>query len=263
AMSMRYIGETLDIHGGGMENQFPHHESEIAQSEAANEKPFVRYWIHHNMVTVNGQKMGKSLGNFVTLKDAFQDHDPQVIRFALLRTHYRSPMDYSEEALHAAKSGYDRLKTAYEALKRLKPVQESEAKGTEKTLGDLVAKAETDFKAALDDDLNSPRALATAFDLTSEINTLLADSPAFSAPELNQALDFYEKSLGEVLGIHLASGRGASENLEAQLVEFLISLRKSFRTEKLWAQADQVRDGLAALGITLKDSKEETIWSKS
>lgn len=259
-MSMRYIGETIDIHGGGMENQFPHHESEIAQSEAANAKPFVKYWIHNNMVTVSGQKMGKSLGNFVTLKDAFQRHDPRIIRFAILRTHYRSPMDYSEEALHAARSGFERLKTTVEAVKRTKPVDGADAGGM---LKEKVETARTAFEAAMNDDFNTPKALAAAFDLTSEINSALADSAALSAQDLDAAVDFYDTMMGQVLGVDLAGRQAASENLESQLVDLLIELRKSFRDGKLWAQADQVRDGLAALGIELKDSKDGTLWTRS
>lgn len=259
-MSMRYIGETIDIHGGGMENQFPHHECEIAQSEAANDKPFVNYWIHNNMVTVNGQKMGKSLGNFTTMKDAFQRHDPRVIRFAILRTHYRSPMDYSEDALHAARSGYDRMKTAFETLKRTPAAAEE---GAPQPLAESLATARSVFIEAMDDDFNTPRALAAAFDLTAAVNSAMADSKELTAQELADAIDFYEGLVGGVLGVELAGREAQADSLEPQLVELLIELRKSFRDDKLWAQSDQVRDGLTALGITLKDSKEGTRWSRS
>ncbi|MHC4943052.1 MAG: cysteine--tRNA ligase [Planctomycetota bacterium] len=256
-MSMRYIGETLDIHGGGMENQFPHHESEIAQSEAANNKPFVKYWIHNNMVTVEGQKMGKSLGNFTTMKDAFQRHDPRVVRFAILRTHYRSPMDYSEDAMHAARSGFDRMKTAYESLKRVKP--SGSAKGA---LSEKAEARKAEFIAAMDDDFNTPKALAAAFDFTGEVNTILAGTDPTSSADIDTAIQFYEELVGEVLGVDLKGREASGESLEAGLVELLIQIRKALRDEKLWAQADQVRDGLAALGVTLEDSKDGTIWKK-
>ena len=131
AMSMKYLGQTLDIHGGGLENTFPHHECEIAQSEAANELPFVRYWIHNNMVTVNGQKMGKSLGNFITLKDAFKSYHPLTIRFFILTTHYRSPLDYSNEALDAANKGLERMHNTVKNLReRLGYAKDDSTPGT-------------------------------------------------------------------------------------------------------------------------------------
>jgi cysteinyl-tRNA synthetase len=260
AMSMRYIGETLDIHGGGLENQFPHHESEIAQSECATDKPFVRYWIHNNMVTVDGQKMGKSLGNFVTLKDAFQVHDPRVIRFAILRTHYRSNMDYSEEALHAAKSGYQRLKTAYEALKSRSA---SDAEGTlQPALGEKVLAARGRFTAAMDDDFNTPAALAAAFDLTGEVNTALASSDPHGAGDWAGALAFYDELVCGVLGVDFAETGASAESLEPDLIELLLETRRSLRENKLWAEADRIRDQLDELGIGIKDGKDGTAWKK-
>jgi cysteinyl-tRNA synthetase len=260
-MSMRYIGETVDIHGGGLENQFPHHDCEIAQSEAATGKPFVRYWIHNNMLTVDGQKMGKSLGNFVNLKDAFKKHDPKVIRFAMLRSHYRSIMDYSEDALHAARSGYDRMKNAYEALRQ---GEASESK--KEPDSDFIAKvkeAKARFIEAMDDDFNTPAALAAAFDFTGEVNTALSSGGDFSPDNRSEALGFFDELVCGILGVDFIEKEGSSGGLEPGLVELLIQLRKEMREEKLWKLADRLRDGLSDLGIQLKDTPEGTQWKKA
>lgn len=160
AMSMKYLGETFDIHGGGMENQFPHHECEIAQSEAATGKPFVRYWMHNNMVTVNGVKMGKSLGNFTTIKDALQKVSPLVLRFFILQSHYRSTLDFSDAALYAAKAGLDKLHETYARL-----LNAPEGTGVLK-----LKRFEQAFHEAMNDDFNSPVAIAVLFDLAREVN---------------------------------------------------------------------------------------------
>lgn len=261
AMSMRYIGETLDIHGGGMENQFPHHESEIAQSECCTGLLFVRYWIHNNMVTVEGQKMGKSLGNFVTLKDAFKRHDPRVVRFAILRTHYRSPMDYSEDALHASQSGYNRLKTAYEAVKS------REASDGDGEAGDAMkGKAEAAtaaFLAAMDDDFNTPNALAAAFDFTAEINTALSSDQGFTKGDWSVVRSFYEELVCGICGVDFTEQGTASDSLEPGLMDLLVEVRKNLKEKKLWDEADRIRDGLDQLGITVKDTKDGTVWRKT
>jgi len=270
AMSMRYIGDTLDIHGGGLENQFPHHESEIAQSESCTGKLFVKYWLHNNMVTVDGQKMGKSLGNFITLKDAFKRHDPKVIRFAILRGHYRSSMDYSEDALHAAQSGYNRLKTAYNAIKihqaACPEVLEGEALEGPNTqalsIQEKAKNAKAKFLAAMDDDFNAPNALAVAFDFTSEMNTALSSEVTTCAKDWDDAIAFYEDLVVDVLGVDFTEEGTSSDNLESGLMDLMIRIRKSLRDSKQWEAADQVRDGLSDLGVTLKDSKEGTTWKK-
>ena len=258
AMSMRYIGDTLDIHGGGLENQFPHHESEIAQSEAVTGKPFVRYWLHNNMVTVNGQKMGKSLGNFVTLKDAFERHDPAVIRFAILRTHYRSTMDYSEESLHSARSGFDRLRTAYGALKHRLAAAPEGARNPE--FVERVEGFKARFLEAMDDDFNTSAALAAAFDLTAEVNTFLAGSAEPGRDDLEPARVFFDDLVTGVLGVDLAADDTVSDDLVPGLMELFIEVRRGLRENKQWEIADRLRDGLSDLGVTLQDGKEGTSW---
>ncbi|MCX5670800.1 MAG: cysteine--tRNA ligase [Planctomycetota bacterium] len=171
AMSMKYLGESFDIHGGGMENQFPHHEDEIAQAEAATGKPFVRYWLHNNMVTVNGQKMGKSLGNFITLRDAFAKWDPMVLRMFILQSHYRSPLDFSDEALLGAVEGYERLARAYKSL--TEGVLDSTQGAAEEEAVQAIAAIQTQFDQAMDEDFSTPIALGALFDLARETNRLL------------------------------------------------------------------------------------------
>ena len=160
AMSMKYLGESIDIHGGGLENQFPHHECEIAQSEAATDKPFVKYWLHNNMVTVDGQKMGKSLGNFITLKDAFATWRPQVVRFFILQSHYRSTLDFSKAAVDGAGKG---LEKADAAILRLRAMLREGASGSDPSTMDIAAYRSA-FTEAMNDDFNTPRAVAVVFD---------------------------------------------------------------------------------------------------
>jgi cysteinyl-tRNA synthetase len=261
AMSMRYLGESIDIHGGGMENQFPHHDCEIAQSEGATGKPFVKYWMHNNMVTVDGQKMGKSLNNFVNLKDAFRRHRPEVIRFAILRTHYRSTMDYSEEALHAARSGFERLKTAFEAVKGRRA---SDPEGPpDSAFAEKIRSARERFVEAMNDDFNTPKALAAAFDLTAEINGRLAAAGASAAADWSGAAGFYEDMVGGILGVNLSSREAASGDLAPRLIDLLIDIRNTFRAQKDWEGADRIRTGLESLGIVLKDAKEGTAWKRN
>jgi cysteinyl-tRNA synthetase len=171
AMSMKYLGEHFDIHGGGLDNQFPHHECEIAQSEAATGKPFAKYWIHNNLVTVGGQKMSKSLGNFITLKDLFKKFDPLVVRFFILQSHYRSTLDFSEEALQGSKVGYEKLTNAYRNLQNETQKAGLEPR-TERAVFDL-ATPKQHFVEAMDDDFNTPQAIALLFDLVRDLNQLL------------------------------------------------------------------------------------------
>jgi len=168
AMSMKYLGESFDIHGGGIENQFPHHDDEIAQAEAATGKPFVKYWLHNNMVTVGGQKMGKSLGNFITLKDAFAKWDPMVLRLFILQSHYRSPLDFSDEALAAAKEGLERLVRANDAV--IAEALDSKEAPVHPSAESAIETLRSRFFSAMDDDFNTPMALASLFDLAKEAN---------------------------------------------------------------------------------------------
>lgn len=263
AMSMKYLGQTFDIHGGGLENQFPHHECEIAQSECSTGKPFVRYWVHNNMVTVNGQKMGKSLGNFVTLKDAFKKCDPRVVRFFILQSHYRSTLDFSDEALQGAKVGLDKLQNTVRNLSE----EIARATGENRTQDaaiDLMVYDER-FRTAMDDDFNTPQGIAVLFDLSRETNALLSLDNKFSAGSLRAIEDKFREFGGTVLGlVGKESGATTASNVnqEAGLVQLLIDVRTEVRTQKLWALSDKIRDGLKKLAITLEDKKDGTGWKR-
>jgi len=267
-MSMKYLGETFDIHGGGIENVFPHHECEIAQSETANEMPFARYWMHNNMVTVEGQKMGKSLGNFVTLKDAFKLFSPLTIRFFVLNTHYSSPIDYSNEALDAADKGLERLQNTIRNLRERLGLSGNE--GAVAT-GDWKGKLEeykNAFEEAMDEDFNTAEALAVLFNLTREVNNLLNSEEEISEGVLSEIDSFYRIYGGDVLGIvpektvQYDSDDADAYKMEEDLIKALIDTRNELREAKQWEQADKIRDRLSELGIIIEDKKEEVAWRK-
>ncbi len=262
AMSMRYLGETFDIHGGGLENVFPHHECEIAQSESANEKPFVRYWMHNNMVTVGGQKMGKSLGNFVTLKQAFEKYPPMVIRFFILNSHYRSPLDYTEEALQAAANGLEHLLIPAKAVReQLRYAKES---APEEAILEKIQAHKKNFLEALDDDFNTAEALAALFQFSREVNLILSSGQEISRQVLSEIDNFYRTFGEDVLGIiveHLGAAKGKDEGEEA-LVQVLVETRNRLRQAKQWQLADEVRSQLDRLGIILEDKPEGTRWRR-
>ena len=241
AMSLRHLGETLDIHGGGQDLIFPHHENEIAQSEGFTGVLFVNYWLHNGLMQLGEEKMSKSLGILVTVKEALEHFSPDALRLFILSSHYRSPISFSEEGLEAAEKGVERLRQA------------ARGEGTGKKTGVM----DTDtfrqkFIEAMDDDFNSAQALATLFDLAREINR--AHSESFDVEEAQQTL--FE--LASVLGLTL-------EEREVQLdagpfVELLILIRNELRKEKQWQLADRIRSSLKELGIALEDTPQGTIW---
>jgi cysteinyl-tRNA synthetase len=264
AMSMKYLGTTLDIHGGGLENIFPHHECEIAQSEAANKSPFVRYWIHNNMVTVNGQKMGKSLGNFITLKDAFKKFHPLTVRFFILSSHYRSPLDFSNEALDAADKGLDRL---HNTIKNLRERLDSAKDGTAPS--DIYEKLNQYKKAfldSMDEDINTPGAIAVLFDLSKEVNTLLSSGQEINKKCLEDIDKFYQDFGGNILGIipqaFKSEQRGEADALD-NVMRVLIDTRNELRKAKQWQLSDFIRNKLTEIGIALDDKSGITTWKKT
>jgi cysteinyl-tRNA synthetase len=262
AMSMKYLGETFDIHGGGLENQFPHHECEIAQSECSTGKQFVHYWMHHNMVTVDGVKMGKSLGNSSYLRDLFKEFDPMTLRFYLLQSHYRSTTEFKKDAIEAAGMGYGKLLSAYGSLSEA--VGKSEAHPLNEA--ELKHPLVTEFIKEMNDDFNTPKAIAVLYDLAKETNTLLAQEKP-SQPRLEELFRIWEALGGEVLGILPTSeiGYGNSDEKEKNaltaLIEKEIQMRNEARAKKDFAGSDAIRDTLAEAGILLEDSKEGTKWS--
>ena len=262
AMSMKYLGETIDIHGGGMDNQFPHHECEIAQSESLTGKPFVRYWIHNNLVTVKGRKMSKSLGNVILLKTLFKKYDPMVIRFFILQSQYRSTLDFTDEALDGAARGYEKLintvRNVREARSRSAPA------GIDAGPGVDLGRYGAEFMSAMNDDLNTPQAIAVLFDLSHEMNGILAKGGG--NPKLLVEVDaIYSAFGGAILGIipETLESVAPSGAGEADMISFIIGLRSDARAQKLWAFSDKIRDGLLALGVTLEDKKEGTTWHRA
>ncbi len=265
-MATKYLGQPFDIHGGGLENVFPHNECEIAQIEAATGEPFCNYWLLNNMVTVDGVKMGKSLGNAIYIKDLLARYDPMTIRFFVLSSHYRSPTDFSEGALEAASRGLERLaSTVLSVRDRLREA------GGEDADPDWLAKLDgykARFEEAMDDDFNTPRAVATLFDLSREVNTLLNSGQPVMGATLQAIDDLYQTLGSDVLGIRfdgqVPGGPAATDgDLVDGLVRMLIEVRQEARQARDWARADAIRDHLADLGVVLEDGPEGTRWRLS
>jgi cysteinyl-tRNA synthetase len=254
-MSIKYLGEVFDIHGGGMDLLFPHHECEIAQSTAALGKESVRYWIHNNMITINGQKMARSLGNFITLDELFsgnhtlleQAYSPMTIRFFILQAHYRSTVDFSNEALQAAEKGLARLMKAVEILNKLKPSDTS-------TIN--VAELKTKCYEALDDDLNSPVLLSYLFEGAKYINSINDGSEKINKSDLELLKKLYNTFIFDILGlIDETTGKG-DEKLTGDLINVIINLRQEAKNRKDWSASDKIRAELNKLGIIIKDTKD-------
>jgi cysteinyl-tRNA synthetase len=249
AMSSKHLGEHFDIHGGGSDLQFPHHENEIAQSCCANSGKYVNTWIHTGMVQVNKEKMSKSLDNFFTVRDVLKEYDPESVRYFLISGHYRSQLNYSQENLDQARSSLERI---YTALRDVKPI-ECELEGNE-----FVAK----FRKAMDDDFNTPEALPVMFELAKELNRVKESDITYAGQ-----LAFILRTLGEVLGVAQQAPeaflQGGQDDNEVATIEALIVKRNDARANKNWAAADEARDALNTLGVILEDSAGKTTWRKA
>jgi len=260
AMSTKYLGDTLDIHGGGLENIFPHNECELAQSEAVTGKQFARYWILAGSLTVNGVKMSKSLGNFLTIKEALKLYTPEAIRFFILSSHYRGPMDYSRDAMMAAQRGVERLHNTVRVLRAR--AEHAVPSGT----ADLSYIADIDphrdaFVEAMNDDFNTPRAIAALFDFNKEVNALLASEQAVSRGTLAVIDRLYRELGGRVLGIipdDLTQDIGGE--LVGGLMDVILGLRQQYRAARDWDQADLLRRQLAGLGVVIDDRPDGPVW---
>jgi cysteinyl-tRNA synthetase len=259
-MSKKYLGLPFDIHGGGLENIFPHNESEIAQSEAAYGMEFARYWLLNNMVTVGGTKMGKSLGNYTTIRDALSRHSPMTIRFFILNSHYRSPTDFTEAALEAAGRGYERLVGAV-SLTRQKLVDADRGEPPDEAFLAVIQQNKSRFLAAMDDDFNTPQALAVLFDLNKEVNSLLNEGQPVSGGTLKAIDDLYRELGNDILGIIPDKlETSSSAGLENELVQLIADLRAEARARQDWTTADVIRHKLAEIGILMEDRPDGTTW---
>jgi cysteinyl-tRNA synthetase len=259
-MAMKYLGLPFDIHGGGLENIFPHNESEIAQSEAAYGKEFARYWILNNMVTVDGVKMGKSLGNFITIKDALTRHSAMTVRFFILSSHYRSTTDFTEAALEGAGRGYERLVGAVK-LTRERLAREGDGGALDPSFAEVIRAHRERFLAAMDDDFNTPQALAVLFDFSREVNSRLNAATGVSGATLAAIDDLYRQLGGQVLGVIPEQLPAAADSgLTPQLMDILIRLRAEARARKDFATADAIRNELARIGVALDDRPDGTQW---
>ncbi|MDR0511014.1 MAG: cysteine--tRNA ligase [Rikenellaceae bacterium] len=254
AMSVKYLGERFDIHGGGMDLMFPHHECEIAQSVAASGHQAARYWMHNNMITIDGQKMGKSLGNFITLDELFtgshpllaQPYSPMTIRFFILQAHYRSTLDFSNEALQGAERGLDRLMKGVATLRKITPSDDSSV-----DVGEL----ERSYAEAMDDDLNSPMVISALFDWVRTINQLHEGMQRITAADLERLTELVERIVFDILGLRDEKASGA-DNLVAPLVEMILEVRSEAKAARDWAASDRIRNALAAIGVRVKDRKD-------
>ena len=260
AMGTKYLGEEFDIHGGGMDLLFPHHECEIAQSVAAQGHETVRYWMHNNMITINGQKMGKSLGNFITLDEFFtgnhpllqQAYSPMTIRFFILQAHYRSTVDFSNEALQASEKAYNRLMEGWNNLAKITPSATS-------TID--VKELRNKCYEAMNDDLSTPIVISHLFDGVRIINTVLAGNATLSQADLDELRETMRMFMFDILG--LVESKQADNNgneAYAKAIELLLDIRRDAKARKDWATSDLIRDRLGEIGFELKDTKEGTEW---
>ncbi|MDE5810200.1 MAG: cysteine--tRNA ligase [Muribaculaceae bacterium] len=264
-MGEKYLGEQFDIHGGGMDLKFPHHECEIAQSVAHNGHPTVKYWMHNNMITIKGQKMGKSLGNFITLDEFFEGkhpllekpYSPMTIRFFILQAQYRSTLDFSNEALQASEKAYQRMLEGYRRINDLKPSDSS-------TVADEINGLYTKCYEALDDDLNTPIVIAHLFDACRIVNLINDGAAKATAEDIKNLRQLFDTFLFNILGMRDEMVSGTDANAMKpfeEAVDLLLSIRSEAKSKKDWATSDLIRDRLAEIGFNIKDTKDGFEWS--
>lgn len=264
AMGTKYLGETFDIHGGGMDLIFPHHESEIAQQTAVTGHGPCRYWMHNNMITINGQKMGKSLGNFITLDEFFngshrdadgnemlaQPYSPMTIRFFILLAHYRSTVDFSNDALQAAEKGYSRLMQAHKLLSRLQPAKSSSV--------DISSYRQRCYDA-MNDDMNTPIVISCLFDVAKVINTVADHKASLSQADIDELRSLFDTFVFDILGLRDESSADNSAVIDG-LMQMILDMRATAKANKDWTTSDRIRDSLATVGIAVKDGKDGATW---
>ena len=269
AMGRKYLGERFDIHGGGLDLVFPHHECEIAQAQASQGHPMVTYWMHNNMITIDGKKMGKSYNNFITLPQFFtgeherleRGYSPMTIRFFILQAHYRSTVDFSNEALQSAEKGLARLMDGWKALKRIKDGQK--VKGQPQVEMSYVDTLRQNCYDAMNDDMASPMVISHLFDACRVINTVLDKKASISQEVVAALTDVFHTFAFEILGLaeEKDGSNKAREEAFGKVVDIVLEQRQQAKAEKNWALSDQIRDQLAALGFEVKDTKDGFSWS--
>ncbi|MCU0646085.1 MAG: cysteine--tRNA ligase [bacterium] len=262
-MSMKHLGESFDIHAGGVDLVFPHHENEIAQSEGATGKPFVKYWMHNGFLNIEGEKMSKSLGNFFTVREILEKYHPAVIRMFFLLKHYRSPINFSEDRILEAQNALERIVTTLANIDSSLEDRELGSSQANPSLAESIDDLKQEFLNEMDDDFNSAGALAKVFDLVKEANLILAKNKlepaeASSLLKIKQTIEEFDS----FLGILFYKEATASSIKEATLINMLIDVRTRLRAEKQWALADFIRVELDKIGIELKDRPDKTTWFK-
>jgi cysteinyl-tRNA synthetase len=260
AMSMHYLGETLDIHGGGEDLIFPHHENEIAQAESATGKQFVRYWVHNGLVVLKGEKMSKSTGHFFAIGDILQQYEPNVVRLYLLLTHYRKKMDYEEKALDKAKQAYERLKNFYHSARQHSRSKAAKKGSREEGFLKLVEGIGEKFEEAMDDDFNTPLALGAVFELVKSANRMFPPDSGAQMP--SAALNAVQKCL-DVLGFHPIEEQSPESTITSNLIELILRVRDRLRKESQFDLADEMRKELSELGIEVEDRPHKASWRSS
>ena len=265
AMGRKYLGNHFDIHGGGMDLIFPHHECEIAQAVASQGDQMVRYWMHNNMITINGQKMGKSLGNFITLEQFFtgkhesldQAYSPMTIRFFILSAHYRGTVDFSNDALKAAQKGYERLMDGLANLDRVQP-----SKGSQPDTQKFVHELRRRCYDAMNDDLQTPLVISALFEACHVVNLLLDHKTKISAEDLKELGDTMRLFTFDLLGLKSSKGTNNAEREKAygKIVDMVLKMRQQAKEAKDWARSDQIRDALADAGFEVNDTKDGVTW---
>ncbi len=263
AMSNKYLGATFDIHGGGQDLIFPHHENEIAQSKCATGGEFARYWIHNGYINVKGEKMSKSLGNFFLLREVLEKFEGKVVRFFVLSSHYRKPIDFSEEELNQAKAAVERIENSL--IRVMEKMDERDGAGNAKAeegLRKVLEESKAKFISGMDDDFNTSQGIGALFELIKEMNKFM-DSTALDAEgrkALEETVEFLKEAFIDVLGIDLKVEKKVG-NMTAELVDFILELRRDARMERNWALSDKIRDRLSDMGVRIKDGKDKTTWS--
>ena len=268
AMSSKYLGETFDIHGGGQDLIFPHHENEIAQSKCSTDGEYARYWMHNGYINIKGEKMSKSLGNFFLLREVLEKYEGKVVRFFVLGSHYRKPIDFSDVELEQAKSAIERIENsiimANEKIEETINTQDTSEQSTKayEILKAQLEESKSKFIEGMDDDFNTSKGIGAVFELVKEMNKYMKNETLIQVGKevLKESIEFIKEVLIDVLGVEIKFEKNIENNLTSELVEYILELRKDAKTEKRYDVSDAIRDRLKDLGIEIKDGRDKTSW---